>query len=230
MSRRWADVVTVLGLAGLLASVSLTAPRWARFLRQPLPAMEPVGDGEAAPTPAPGPAAEHEATRTISVKLLFEAPERPGLVLEERVVPFAADLSRQIRLVMEELIKGSQSGLVSPLTAGTQVREVFVTARGVAYVDLSGEAAWREGGGSRSELMTVYSVVNSITANFPSIRRVQILVEDRPAATLRGHVDLSRPLPPDMTLLAAADVVPAGGPEASPAASPAPGPAPSPLS
>ena len=38
--------------------------------------------------------------------------------------------------------------------------------------------------------------MNSLTANFPAVKRVQILVEDKPADTLAGHVDLSRPLPP----------------------------------
>ena len=71
-----------------------------------------------------------------------------------------------------------------------------MTARGVAYVDLSKEAAAGAAGGSEAELITVYSVVNSLTANFPAVKRVQILVEDKPAATLAGHVDLTRPLPP----------------------------------
>ena len=86
--------------------------------------------------------------------------------------------------------------------------DVFVSARGVAYVDLSKEAA---GGtaGSHEELLSVYSIVNSLTVNFPAVKRVQILVDDRPVATLAGHVDLSRPLPPDMTLLAAAALAPA---------------------
>jgi hypothetical protein len=49
---------------------------------------------------------------------------------------------------------------------------------------------------------TVYSVVNSVVANFPAVRRVQILVEDRMVASLGGHVDLARPLTADMTLIA----------------------------
>jgi germination protein M len=61
-------------------------------------------------------------------------------------------------------------------------------------------------GGSEAELMTVYSVVNSLTASFPAVKRVQILVEDKPAQTLAGHIDLTRPLVPDMTVLAASEL------------------------
>ena len=57
-------------------------------------------------------------------------------------------------------------------------------------------------GGSLSELLTVYSVVNSLVVNFPAVSRVQILVEDHMVTSLAGHVDLSRPLPADMTLVA----------------------------
>jgi hypothetical protein len=33
------------------------------------------------------------------------------------------------------------------------------------------------------------------------VKRVQVLVDDKPVETLSGHVDLSRPLLPDMTFL-----------------------------
>jgi hypothetical protein len=82
----------------------------------------------------------------------------------------------------------------------------------VAYVNLSREAGVLPGG-SRSELHTVYSVVNSVIANFPAVRRVQILLEDQMVFSLGGHVDLSRPLPADMTLTA---LPPAPYPEESP--------------
>ena len=54
---------------------------------------------------------------------------------------------------MEELIAGSAERASAPtLPAETKVLEVFVTARGVAYVDLSKEAAQAAGGGSDGEL------------------------------------------------------------------------------
>jgi len=34
------------------------------------------------------------------------------------------------------------------------------------------------------------------------VTRVQIVVNDQPVPSLGGHVDISRPLPPDMTLVA----------------------------
>jgi spore germination protein GerM len=209
VSPRQANVLTVLGLAGLLALTSLTAPRWARLLQRPLPA--PPGETPSTET-RPREEGAPAARSSINVKLFFQAADRPGLMIEERTVAQSNDLARQIRTVLEELIGGSKNGLVATLAPATRVLEVFVTARGVAYVNLSKEAAEGAIGGSESELITVYSVVNSLSVNFPAIKRVQILLEDKPRPTLWGHVDLTRPLPPDMTLLATSTLTPVANP------------------
>jgi len=219
MTPRQANVLTAVGLAGLLATVTLTAPRWAALLRTPAASVEteePPAE-EAAPAPAEG--AESGAGRRISVRLYFEAPDREGLLPEEREVAFSSDLARQLRTVVEELARGSTTGLVATLPPGTRVLEVFVQAQGVAYVDLSSEAASGLPGGSKAELLTVYSVVNTIVTNFPAVSRVRIVVEDQPVSSFGGHVDVSRPLPPDMTLVALPLPSPSPGePAASPAA------------
>lgn len=221
MTPRQANALTAVGLAGLLATVTLTAPRWAAFLRAPAAsteAEEPASE-EATPAPVEGPGAGAE--RRISVRLYFEAPDREGLLPEEREIAFSPDLAQQLRTVVDELARGSTTGLVATLPPGTRVLEVFVQARGVAYVDLSSEAASGLPGGSKAELLTVYSVVNTIVTNFPAVSRVRLLVEDQPVAAFGGHVDVSRPLPPDMTLVALPT------PEPSPLAPPAsPSPAP----
>ena len=210
MTPRQANALTAVGLAGLLATVAFTAPRWAALLRSPATSVE-TDEAAAEETPRPAPE-EGPAGRRISVRLYFEAPDRDGLLPEEREIAFSPDLAVQLRTVVEELAKGSTTGLLATLPPATRVLGVFVQARGVAHVDLSAEAGTGLPGGSRAELFTVYSIVNTIVTNFPSVSRVRILVDDRPLTSLGGHVDLSRPLPPDMTLVA----LPAPSAEASP--------------
>lgn len=194
--------MTAIGLILLAAGVSLTAPYWARFLRQPLATGGEEPSARIVPAAGSARNPEAEAERKINVKLFFETEDQSGLLSEDRSVPFTSDLSRQVRVVLEEVIRGSETGLMSPVDRGTRVLAVFVSAGGVAYLDLSGEAGAALKGGSRGELLSVYALVNSVSANFPSIKRVQILLDDHPVPTLAGHVDLSRPLPPDMTYLA----------------------------
>jgi hypothetical protein len=211
-----ANLLTGLGLLVLLAVVVLGAPRWARLLTRTVPGEESAPE-ERRETRDDEPAGTVE--RRINVKLFFQAADRPGLAMEERAVPFSGDLAAQLKSVVTELVQGSKSGLLPTLPPETKVLEVFVSARGVAYVDLSKEAAGA-GGGSHDELLSVYSVVNSLAVNFPAVKRVQILVDDRPADTLAGHIDLTRPLTADMTLLAAASVAPSGAQETGGGASP----------
>src|SRR4030095_4133480 len=106
MTTRQANLLTVLALLALLAVVTFTAPRWARLLRQPVgTADEETGAGLDAGSPARR--GDKEADRQISVRLYFVAPEQAGLLPEERSVPFSDDLSRQLRMVVEELVRGS---------------------------------------------------------------------------------------------------------------------------
>jgi spore germination protein GerM len=218
-----ATVLIGLGLAALLAIVVLAAPRLSRLLTRTVADDEPAAE-EARPAHEEEAAAGAE--RTINVKLFFQAADRPGLVMEERTVPFSSDLGTQLKAVVGELVIGSKSGLVATLPPATKVLEVFVSARGIAYVDLSKEAA-QGTSGSHDELLSVYSIVNSLTVNFPAVKRVQILLEDRPTDTLAGHVDLSHPLTADMTLLTAVPTAPVDSPAPVPAS---PGPAAAPRS
>jgi hypothetical protein len=97
------------------------------------------------------------------------------------------------------------------------VHEVFVSAGGIAYIDLSkGFQPAADATGSSAELLTVYSVVDTLTTNFPAVKRVQILEEDRPLDTLSGHIDLSRPLLPDLTFVAVATPSPPPAPAGAP--------------
>jgi hypothetical protein len=206
----------VTGLLSVLALGALTAPRLARLLPHGDVPPEPVPPLRAAPAKA---ALSPDAGKKINVKLYFEREEQPALAPEDREIAYAADLSQQIRTVVLELVKGSAAGHLPPLPPETKVHGVFVSARGTAYVDLSKEAAAGGSAGSMGERLSVYALVDSITANFPAIRRVQILIDDRPAETFAGHVDLSRPLSPDMTLVAA-KAPPLEPPPASPGPSP----------
>ena len=80
------------------------------------------------------------------------------------------------------------------------MRQVYLY-RGVAWVNFSREFLNGVGGGSAAELSAIYAVVNSIALNLEGIERVGILIDGQPVQTLNGHLDLSRPLVPDLRLV-----------------------------
>ncbi|HSF02785.1 MAG TPA: hypothetical protein VLA62_07240, partial [Solirubrobacterales bacterium] len=102
MTRRTANLVTILGMLVLLAATSLSAPRWARLFRQEVsvPAGEVSEETQASPGASEEPG---EARRSINVRLFFNSSQEPGLVMEEREVAFSSDLSLQLRTVVAEL-------------------------------------------------------------------------------------------------------------------------------
>jgi len=70
-------------------------------------------------------------------------------------------------------------------------------SEGVAVVDFSREFVQGHPGGSLSELLTLYGLVDTLAENFPFIRGVRILVEGEEVETIKGHVDLRDVVSPD---------------------------------
>lgn len=122
------------------------------------------------------------------------------LVAEDRSIPYHETLLTQAKEVLNALIAGPQQKLVASIPPGVRLLDIMVSKDGTAYVDFSGEIVSNHQGGSAGEMVTVYSIVNTLTTNFPQIHGVQILVDDHSVETLNGHLDLSRPLKPDLSL------------------------------
>jgi spore germination protein GerM len=93
--------------------------------------------------------------------------------------------------------------MVSPLPQETRVREVWVSPGGIAFIDFDASLPDSLGGGSLEEIQAVYGVVATVTRSFPEIRAVQILVDGEEVETLDGHVDISRPLLPQLDMVLA---------------------------
>jgi len=149
--------------------------------------VTPAGPGAAAP-PAAG-----TAIRKITATLYYVSEDGMSLTPMQREVPFFTAVADQARAIVEAQLAPAPP-LVSAIPADTRLRDVFVTERGDAFVDLSAEVSGKHGGGSFDELFAVYTIVDALTVNLPAIKRVQILVDGKEVDTLAGHVDLRHPL------------------------------------
>jgi spore germination protein GerM len=165
------------------------------FVRdKPVEQNEP---GQNVSTPAPS---AKIPERKINVKLFFYDQSSRELAAESRSVTYRTDIHAQVREVLSALIEGPAEKLIPTIPEGTRVLDIFVQPNGVAYVDFSGELATNHVGGTDAEIVTVYSIIDTLTYNFPQIKQVQILLDDRAVDTLKGHLDLSRPLAPDLSV------------------------------
>ena len=155
-----------------------------------------------AATPAATASAPPDAqVARISATLFFHSATDEYLVAVRREVPLGDTVNEQGRQILAAELQAAPPPLVSVIPPGTALRGFYVTERGDAFVDLSSDAATAHPGGSTAELLTVYAIVNAVTANLPTARRVQILIDGKEVDTLAGHVDLRRPLAPDMSLV-----------------------------
>jgi hypothetical protein len=166
---------------------------WALFVALPRRYTAPAtAPGAAAAASAPG--APAPAGRKIKAHLFYVGDDGTRLVSVERDVPFGEGTVQQAKEIVAAQIAPVDTPLLSAVPPGTTLRALFITATGDAYVDLSREVSTAHPGGSVDELLTVYTIVNALTANLPAVSGVQLLVDGKEVDTLAGHVDLRRPL------------------------------------
>lgn len=175
--------------AGLLAAalgvwlVTLVLPGW---LADPQPAS-------GVPAAVSGDATPPEARR-ITASLFYVSPGGDALVAVDREVVYAPSPAAQARRIVEAQLAPAPEGQISAIPAGAEVRALFLTSRGEAFVDISQAIAANHPGGSVHEALTVYAIVNALTVNLPDVTAVQILIDGREVDTLAGHIDLRHPL------------------------------------
>ena len=182
---RLVSAVTVVALAGVVAAAVWAGMVWLpRWRSQPEPA---------APQASAAPAGQTE-TRKIQATLFYVSADGMRLVAVQREVPYGEGPAEQARQILQELLKPAPSPYVSAIPAGTRLREVFLSGRGEAFVDLSREIGTGHLGGSLTEAFTVYAIVNTLTTDLPAVIGVQLLVEGQEVDTLAGHIDTRHPL------------------------------------
>ena len=150
-----------------------------------------------APAAAPPPA----TTAHITATLFYASPDGQALLPVRREIPLAEGVVAQGRQILLSQLAPPPDGRQSVIPSGTELRSFYVTERGDAFVDLSNRITTGHPGGSLTELLTVYAIVNAVTANLPAIQRVQLLVEGKEIDTIAGHVDVRRPLTRDSSLV-----------------------------
>jgi hypothetical protein len=161
--------------------------------------LERVVDPPLAPVePPPVPAAA--TTAHIRATLFFGSSDGMALVQVRREVPLAGDVAGQGRAVLVAQLQPAPPPYLTVIPPGTALRAFYMSSRGDAFVDLSSHARSAHPGGSLGELLTVQAIVQAVTTNLPSARRVQILIEGQEVETLAGHIDLRRPLTADTSM------------------------------
>jgi len=196
---QWLTIISIAAVAVVFAIGVMTG--LSRLLSRPAPG--PPADAAAVPPPAA--AAEAPAVPKIKATLFFVSEDGLHLVPTEREVPLAEGAMAQARSILEaQLAAEAPAPLATAIPKGSTLRGVFVSDREAVFVDLDPAIRSANLGGSMSELMTVYTIVNAVLTNLPNQKEVQILIGGQEVDTLSGHVDLRRPLRKNEALILSA--------------------------
>jgi spore germination protein GerM len=131
---------------------------------------------------------------TKVVTLFFSEEEGEYLVEEKREILKTGRVEEEAKETVVELIKGPKGRLIPALPPHTRLLTLRMDQNGVAKVNFDQTLSKEHPGGSSAEMLTLYSIVNSLTLNFPQIKRVQILIDGKEAESIAGHISLKQPV------------------------------------
>jgi spore germination protein GerM len=134
------------------------------------------------------------------ITLYFSEQEGEYLVGEKREILRRDKVEEEAKETIAELIKGPKGELIPTVPSHAKLLTFQMDEQGLAEVNFDQTLSKEHPGGSSAEMMTIYSIVNSLTLNFPQIKRVQILIGGKAVESIAGHISLKEPIPsnPDM--------------------------------
>lgn len=153
---------------------------------------------ETATTPPVLPAAPQNSGR-LTVTLFFAVQSGDGLEKEVREIGPCNEPSACFEEILAELVNGPLSELAPVLPLNGTFNSVQLDGT-TARVDFTQKLIDSLPTGSSSELYAAYSIVNSICYNYPQVQQVVFTVDGKWQQTLKGHLDISSPLVPDISL------------------------------
>lgn len=123
------------------------------------------------------------------------------LVKEYRTLKSIRNAPKMSERLIRELIKGPEAKGIRTLPEQTRLLSATVNREGLATLNFSKEFTQLHPGGSSTEIMTVYAIVNTLTTNIKDVKMVRIIQDNRPLDTIAGHLDCNKTFYPDLSLV-----------------------------
>ncbi|MBM4340100.1 MAG: GerMN domain-containing protein [Deltaproteobacteria bacterium] len=135
------------------------------------------------------------------ILLYFSDLSGEYLIGEKRRIARKGGVKEEAKEVIDELIRGPKGKLIPTLPSQTKCLALKLDEKGTAVINFNKTLSKEHPGGSSAEIMTTYSIVNSLTQNFSQIKQVQIFIEGKPIETIAGHLSLKQPIVPKPDLI-----------------------------
>jgi hypothetical protein len=132
--------------------------------------------------------------------IYFSDPQERFLMPEKRYIYIENDAAQQVKEIAKALLDGSKTGLVNTFPAGVSIKNVKVDNEGTAFISFSRNLTKLHPGGSTAEMVSIYSLTNSVTENVSSIKKVKILVDGDELPSIKGHISTKKAFTPNPEL------------------------------
>lgn len=145
---------------------------------------------------APGDA-DSTNTTLRSTSLWFASVDGDSLTMETREIEEEPDLHSRVATLVAALEQGPrQHPGARVIPEGTALLHAYLDDSGLLTLDLS--LPFRQGfrGGPRAEELALGSLVRTLAANLPEVRRIRLACGGAALPTLGGHFPLDQPLDP----------------------------------
>ena len=156
------------------------------------------------------PAPQIRQTSGNRTVVLFFVADGNRLAREARELEPCSEIGVCVKDTLDALLSGPLGDYEEAIPPSAVLNGVRIEGT-TATVNLNSGFAAELPSGSSAEMLAVFSLVDTICANYPQISRVRLTVEGN-AATMLGHLDLSKPLEPDYSLEQAQGPAPAVSP------------------
>ena len=141
------------------------------------------------------------APELMNVRLYFSNANSETLSTEDRGIPKCSSVQNYAREILKQLIKGpNNKDLYRTIPPTTTVRAIYLYGT-TLVIDFSKDIVTQHNGGVSSELLTIYSIVNTL-AELPAVdgkavKNIQILVNGAVLKSLVGHINIEKPIAPE---------------------------------
>jgi spore germination protein GerM len=128
----------------------------------------------------------------VKAKIYWASASNPAALDPVEIeLPLSADPIQRSRQLVDTLIQSPPSAPQRTLPADASLLAFYLLADGTAIADFSDSLSTSTPSGILSEQLAVNSIVQTLAASVPQIRRMKILLHGQEADTLAGHLDLT---------------------------------------
>jgi germination protein M len=133
------------------------------------------------------------SVQTWKATLYFGDEYSDLLIREYRTITSPEEAESKASALINELIKGPRAKGTQTLPDNTRLLSVRLSRDGLLVIDFSPELSTNHPGGTSSELITIYSVVNTLMTNVEGVEKIKILINGEKIDSLAGHIDCREP-------------------------------------